>query len=56
MSYRLRTLLILLAALPALIAKEPAAIAVSIAFAACVAAALTVEVIDAITSRLSRGR
>ena len=52
----LRTLLIIAALAPALIAKEPLAIFISSAFAACVLAALTVEAIDAIARRMSRGR
>ena len=52
----LRTLLITAALAPALIAKEPLAIFISSAFAACVVAALTVEAIDAIARRMSRGR
>jgi len=52
----LRTLLITVALAPALIAKEPLAIFISMAFAACVLAALTVEVIDVIARRKTRGR
>ena len=53
MRFRLRTLLIAVSLLPALIAREPLAIVTSATFIACVLAAITVEAADAMAHRTS---